>query len=237
MDVLKRLARRYVSRGLRQALRNIAIEAAISRRHQAGRRKARRYEAARGLQIQLGSGGQPKEGWVNVDLFADADAQLDLREDIPFADGSASLVYAEHVLEHFIYPQEVQHIVREIRRILAPGGMFKLVVPDAGRAMQAYGLGEQAFFTARRVRSYLATERPTPMHVVNYICRQDGQHKYAYDEETLAQVLESGGFVEARRRPFDPTLDSERRHAANSLYMEATKPATGQDVQTLAEAG
>ena len=185
---------------------------------------ARQYHGARDLRVQLGSGGQAKDGWVNVDLFASADVQLDLREDLPFADESASVVYAEHVLEHFIYPKEVHHIVREIRRILAPGGVVKLVVPDAGRAMQAYGTGDRAFFAARGVRSYLARERPTSMHIVNYICRQDGQHKYAYDEETLAQVLEGAGFVDVRRRDFDPALDSQRRYAANSLYMEATKP-------------
>ena len=133
MDVLKQLARRYVPRGLRQALQRRS--------------------------------------------FADADVHLDLREDLPFPDGSASLVYSEHVLEHFTYPQEVQHIVREVGRILAPGGVFKLVVPDVGRALQAYGTGDTGFFAARGLRSYLARERPTPMHIVNYICRQDGQHK------------------------------------------------------------
>lgn len=225
MDVLKQLARRYVPRGLRQALRNVTNEAVIARRHQGGRRAARQYQGARDLRVHLGSGSQPKRGWINVDLFADADVNLDLREDLPFPDGSASLVYSEHVLEHFTYPQEVQHIVREVGRILAPGGVFKLVVPDAGRALRAYGTGDTGFFAARGVRSYLAREHPTPMHIVNYICRQDGQHKYAYDEETLAQILEGAGFV-ARRRPFDPALDSARRYAANSLYMEATKPAT-----------
>jgi hypothetical protein len=66
------------------------------------------------------------------------------------------------------------------------------------------------------------------MHHVNDIFRQmtDGvaQHKYAYDAETLAQVLEAVGFVEARRREFDPTLDSERRHSVRNLYMQATTP-------------
>jgi predicted SAM-dependent methyltransferase len=223
--VLKHIATRYMSRGFRETLRNVAVEARVQRRHRRGLRAARRYRGADRLKIQLGSGGQRKDGWVNVDLFADADVHLDLREDLPFADGSAVLVYAEHVLEHFIYPREVQHIAREVKRILAPGGMFKLVVPDAGRALKAYGRDERPFFAARHVRSYLASEKPTPMHIVNYIFRQDGQHKYAYDDETLAQVLEDAGFIDVRQRPFDPALDSARRVAVNSLYMEATKPA------------
>jgi predicted SAM-dependent methyltransferase len=225
MSLIKSLVRRYASRGLREALRNVRAEAAINRRHRRGIREAARYASARDLRIQLGSGGQPKEGWVNVDLFASADVHLDLREPLPFADGSATLVYAEHVLEHFVYPREVHHLLRGIRRVLAPGGTIKLVVPHAGRALTAYGTGDTEFFAARGVRSYLADERATPMHIVNYIFRQDGQHKYAYDAETLAQALEICGFVDARERPFDPAIDSEHRRGVNSLYMEASAPA------------
>ena len=227
MPLLKSIARRYVPRGVRQALAQVKAEAAIARRHQRGVREAQSYASQRDLRIQLGSGGQPKPGWVNVDLFADADVHLDLREPLPFADNSAREVYAEHVLEHFVYPGEVRHLVSEIARVLAPGGVFRLVVPHAGRALTAYGTGDAGFFAARGVRSYLASERPTPMHIVNYIFRQDGQHKYAYDDETLGQVLNANGLTGARTREFDPALDSERRRAANSLYMEAFKPARG----------
>jgi predicted SAM-dependent methyltransferase len=224
MSVVGDFLRRCTSRGLRAAVRNLVAEAAIQKRHRRGLRRARQYAGARDLRIQLGSGGQRKEGWVNIDLVADADVQLDLREPLPFADSCASLVYAEHVLEHFTYPNEVRHLLGEIVRILAPGGVFKLVVPDAGRALNAYGRAETDFFANRRVRSYLSAERPTPMHIVNYIFRQDGQHKYAYDDETLAQALTAAGFADVRPRQFDPAIDSERRHEANSLYMQATKP-------------
>ena len=224
MSAIRSLVRRYASRGLREALRHVRAEAAINRRHRRGIREAARYASARDLRLQLGSGGQPKDGWINVDLFTTADLQLDLREPLPFADDSASLVYAEHVLEHFVYPREVHHLLREIRRILAPGGAIKLVVPHAGRALEAYCTGDKEFFATRGVRSYLAEERATPMHIVNYIFRQDGQHKYAYDAETLAQALEICGFVDARERPFDPAIDSAHRRSVNSLYMEASAP-------------
>ena len=105
MSVLGSLARRYTSRGLRQALRTVAAEAAINRQHRRGLRAARQFAGARNLQIQLGSGGQPKPGWVNVDLFADADVHLDLREPLPFADDSARIVYAEHVLPSTSFTQ------------------------------------------------------------------------------------------------------------------------------------
>ncbi len=218
--------RRHTTRGVRAALRNLIVELRLQERHRRGRRRARRLAHARELRIQLGSGRSPRPGWINVDLFApDADLPIDLREELPFATGSAAVVYAEHVLEHFEYPGEVQRLLREIHRVLKPSGVFSLVVPDAGRALRAYAEADEAFFRGRRRRSYLATERPTRMHHVNYLFRQDGQHKYAYDEETLAQVLEAAGFVDVRRREFDPALDSERRHSVYSLYMQASTPS------------
>jgi predicted SAM-dependent methyltransferase len=189
MDILKQIARRHSTRGLREALANVRAENQIQRRHRTGVVAARQYENAKGLQIQLGSGRQRKEGRVNVDLSSAADLQLDLREDLPFPDGSSTLIYAEHVLEHFVYPNEVQHLLREIARVLQPEGMFKLVVPDAGRALKAYGAGDESFFAARAMRSYLALEKATPMHIVNYIFRQDGQHKYAYDFLTRSNSI------------------------------------------------
>jgi hypothetical protein len=62
---------------------------------------------------------------------------------------------------------------------------------------------------------------------VNYVFRQGSEHKYAYDAETLEQILDRTGFVDVRRRPFDPTIDAEN-HEIGSLCMLAMKPsATG----------
>jgi hypothetical protein len=60
------------------------------------------------------------------------------------------------------------------------------------------------------------------MHCVNYVFRQGREHKYAYDEQTLARVLESAGFAEVVRRPFDPARDAAN-HEIGSLCMIATK--------------
>jgi len=59
------------------------------------------------------------------------------------------------------------------------------------------------------------------MHHVNYLFRQGGEHKYAYDCETLALTLTRAGFREVSRREFDPALDSESRR--ESLFMKARK--------------
>jgi predicted SAM-dependent methyltransferase len=196
----------------------------IQRRHRASVKQARRLTPPSDLKIQFGSGSKRQPGWINIDLFApSADYALDLREEIPFPDNVASLIYSQHVLEHFVYPAEVQHLLAESLRILRPGGIFSVAVPDCGSALHAYARGEDEFFTFWRLRSYLTTETATRMHHVNYLFRADGRHQYGWDAETLGQVLTNAGFVQAHVRAFDPDLDSENRRL-RSLYMQAMKP-------------
>jgi predicted SAM-dependent methyltransferase len=224
---MRGLVSKSTTRGLRRALNMVGTELRLAQRHWAGVRRARTLADATDLRLHLGSGGQPKEGWVNVDLFAEsADVHLDVREDLPFSDNSAAFVYSEHLFEHLDYPVDAQHLLAEIRRVLKPGGILSMVVPHFGKALQAYASGDECFFTGPdRVRSYLQREHPTLMHHVNYWFRQDGHHRYAYDAETFIQVLTNAGFTAVRERAFDPMLDSEKRFLLHSLYIEAIKPA------------
>ena len=214
------------TRGLRRALHALVSELKLARRHRAGLSKAARLSLSQNLRLQLGSGSQPKAGWINVDLFADsADLSLDVREDLPFPQDSIAFVYTEHLFEHLEYPVDAKHLLAEIHRVLIPGATVSIVVPNFAEALQAYVSRDETFFTwADRVRSYLQKERPTLMHHVNYWFRQDGHHLYAYDAETFTQVLRDAGFTAVRERAFDPELDSEKRYLLHSLYMEAIKP-------------
>jgi predicted SAM-dependent methyltransferase len=214
----------YTTGGFRKSVRTLLAELRLQQRHRAGVKRARATPLPADARIQFGSGSKARPGWINIDLFApDADFALDLREKLPFPDNVASLIHSQHVLEHFGYPSEVHRLLAESLRILRPGGVFSVGVPDCGEALLAYARNDDEFFTYWRLRSYLATEKPTRMHHVNYLFRQDGRHQYGWDEETLGQVLTNAGFVNARRREFDPEMDSENRRQ-RTLYMEAEKP-------------
>ena len=69
----------------------------------------------------------------------------------------------------------------------------------------------------------------TKMEVVNFHFRQSGQHRFSYDFETLAQLLEDCGFMTVTRSDFRTTrlpdlgIDSKTR-AAESLVVEAVAP-------------
>src|SRR5262245_28797659 len=47
-----------------------------------------------------------------------------------FAEGTFAALYASHLLEHFDYKDALDAVLREWRRVLAPGGTLHLSVPD-----------------------------------------------------------------------------------------------------------
>lgn len=85
-------------------------------------------------QLHLGCGKTRMDGWVNCDLYpSDAtDMCFDLQMHWPFPDGSASAIYASHVLEHL--PRYVAFF-REAHRVMAKGSNMTLRVPYGGSRM------------------------------------------------------------------------------------------------------
>jgi SAM-dependent methyltransferase len=89
--------------------------------------------------LNLGCGARRHPEWTNVDLVpAGPDViACDLRQPLPFAAGSFAAVYAAHVLEH-LAPVEATRLLTEARRLLAPGGVVRIVVPDLEGIARAY---------------------------------------------------------------------------------------------------
>jgi predicted SAM-dependent methyltransferase len=234
---LTRFVKSQLSPGVLRALRDLRFELHIQRLHRAGTSAARRFNGQRGLKLNLGSGYHPKPGWVNVDLLAPtADLRLDLRQPLPFADGSADLIYCEHFFEHLDYPNlddslaweleapghvsQALGFLRECQRVLIACGTLHLVVPDVEGIIQEYVDRHRIPFP--RYPWWGPKWCNTPLHCVNYVFRQGAEHKYAYDDETLQLVLRRAGFVHVRRREFDPSLDADN-HRIGSLCVVSQK--------------
>jgi predicted SAM-dependent methyltransferase len=199
--------------------------------------------------VNLGCGLQTPSGWVNVDgsysarlakhpfirralvwlNFLPPDTLNipwnssifihDIRKPLPFSDGSVAAIYASHVLEH-LYREEAQRLVKEAFRVLAKGGVLRVVVPDLEAIIQEY-MGERPFGAltgeverlcrADRLNQRLLMRYPTPIHphLLHRIYdswKDLHSHKWMYDAESLIALFEAGGFVEVRRREY---LDSE----------------------------
>lgn len=77
--------------------------------------------------------------WLNLDYASSSPAvhRANLLGRLPLEDATADLVYSSHFLEH-IPRDQVTSFLRECWRILKPGGVLRLVVPDLENLCRTY---------------------------------------------------------------------------------------------------
>jgi predicted SAM-dependent methyltransferase len=138
--------------------------------------------------LNLGAGPVRLEGAIGVDLHATAgcDVQADILR-LPFRDGCAELVVADHVLEHLPQRFAVAALL-EARRVLRPGGRIRVGVPD----LLAY------------CEKYLEADAKDDHQEKALLLRglyggqfHEGEHHLSgWDEDTLGDLLEAVGFAD-----------------------------------------
>ena len=169
-------------------------------------------------QLEIGSGPNKRTGWLTLDMCKGADVFWDLRHRLPFEDSCFDQIYCSHVLEHFSY-HDLMSLLRDVHRVLRPGGKFLIAVPNAAIYVDAY-LGKRD--AADLLQFKPAVVSANAMDLLNYMSYMDGQHKFMFDAENLAFHCEAAGFVSCVVRPFDPSLDIAARDY-ESLYMSCLK--------------
>lgn len=179
------------------------------------RRQLEQLAAGPPPMLHLGCGWEHKQGWVNIDLFATrADICWDLSLGLPLPDGSVAAIFHEHLQEHLSL-RDGYLLTRECRRVLKPGGVLRIAVPDAGACIDSY---------AGKAEPEWAQSRPTGMLAVQALFYEHGHHAM-YDAETLTLMCRAAGFGEAARREFgegwmQPSPDTPSRRSG-TLYVEA----------------
>ncbi|MGB0909659.1 MAG: class I SAM-dependent methyltransferase, partial [Nitrospirales bacterium] len=100
----------------------------------------KQFEHAEDLLVNLGAGPKGKPGWINVDThpYEGINCVYDCRKSLPFPDNSVRGIFSEHFFEHLDYTEEVPWFLSECHRVLKPGGVFRVIVPDIELYMQAY---------------------------------------------------------------------------------------------------
>lgn len=171
------------------------------------------------VKLHLGCGDTYLKGWVNLDMARPGrklDLRWDLRRGVPFPSGSLSAIFSEHLFEHLDLASSLD-LMKECRRALRPGGIFRIGVPDLERYLRAY-VGEDSIIEDVRPR------RPTRAVALSEIFYFH-EHRSMYDYETMAAMLREAGFAHVERSAFqqgvlEPSPDSESRRR-ETLYVEA----------------
>ena len=139
-------------------------------------------------------------------------AYLDLTRPFPFRDASIEAVLASHVLEHLTV-EEARRCVAEIHRVLAPGGVVRVAVPDLDAVVADYDPGDPDAFLDGLLQG---RERSTSRH----------RHWWNYNETSMRALLRDAGFATVQRRGYREGLcpDVERIDTRpGSLFMEAVR--------------
>lgn len=89
--------------------------------------------------LNLGCGRAVHPDWRNLDIvpLVDGVQACDLSKGIPFDAESADAVYHSHVLEHLRTP-DAESFLTECHRVLRPGGILRIAVPDLEGICRAY---------------------------------------------------------------------------------------------------
>lgn len=81
--------------------------------------------------LNIGCGSVFHSAWHNIDMVSSHPGvrACDITKGLPYPDGSFDVCYSSHVLEHLDRGQ-AKRFVDECRRVLKPGGVVRIVVPD-----------------------------------------------------------------------------------------------------------
>ena len=166
-------------------------------------------------------GKQKRDGWEILDvnpgpLVDHLGNAIDLSQ---FADGTFAEIYASHVLEHFDYKDALVAALREWHRVLAPGGVLRLSVPDidvlAHLLLQRHKLDVNQRFQVMR------------MIFGGHVDAHD-YHLVGLNQDFLAGFLNAAGFDTLQRVPrhhlFTDTSDMVVAGTPISLNLNAFKP-------------
>lgn len=132
----------------------------------------------------------------------------DIVRGLPVGDHTAKGVYCSHVLEHLSL-HDLRVALRNTHRILLPGGIFRMVLPDL-RHIAAKYVGDETPAAAidfmketmlgkeRRARGFSGLLR-------TWIGNAD--HLWLWDYQSLSKELIDVGFSSVRRAYFQDSLD------------------------------
>jgi predicted SAM-dependent methyltransferase len=147
---------------------------------------------------------------------------------IPHGAATVDAIYASHMLEH-LDRTEARSFLAECRRVLKPGGILRLAVPDLRNVAYQYLQVSDAESFLRRLQFDLDKPRGAVAQLRRMLSGGRGHH-WMYDRESLVALVEGAGFVEAEpvekgsTRIADPVgLDLTEREV-DSLCLEARRP-------------
>lgn len=171
---------------------------------------------------KLHIGGQVRAaGWEVLDVNPGpaVDHVADARNLSIFADDTFAVVYASHVVEHFDYKDELAATLTEWHRVMEPGGLIYISVPDLDVLARLF-IDRQSLSPQER---FLVMQMIFGAHSDKF-----DYHLVGLNDQFLGSFLRLAGFTDMKRVARFDLFDDSSRLTLNgvpiSLNMVARKP-------------
>ena len=115
---------------------------------------------------------------------------------IPESNESVDLIYACHIVEH-LDQEETSKFFNECNRVLKPGGIVRVVVPDFAKLVDSYNQNHDVDRFIHN--SCLVGKKPkTIIKKLQYLLQGHGWHHQMFTKDSLVNKIKSHGFSEIR---------------------------------------
>lgn len=218
------------------------------------------------LKLNLGCGLQCPEGWVNIDSSIGVRLSkmpllnkilhsvipkslgilpnvnwpkntmwMELTKPFKFSNGSVDYIYSSHTFEHLTYA-ETTFVLSECYRILKPGGIVRIIVPDFESLVNNYignKISNPSIAAFKFLKDSLYFEIPIPNSLFSFIkfyFQRKNNHAFLYDEAGLKFQFQNSGFVNVSRKQYNDSAIPEiniielESRVKGALCIEAFKP-------------
>jgi SAM-dependent methyltransferase len=175
--------------------------------------------------LHWGCGTVIAEGWINTDVqkMPGVDLVTDARAGLPFPDGSIHCIASQHVLVELTI-RELVPALQELRRVLRPGGVLRMGLPDLERALEAYARRDTSYF-------HLIPDKAARVLSGKLMCLLlwHGHSRTPLTYEWMEELMLRAGFREVVRCEYGVTRSSFPELATldgrprESFFVEATK--------------
>ena len=180
------------------------------------------------VKLNLGCGTDYKKGWINIDNNSDnniekLDLNWDLTKPLPFKDNSVDFIFNEHFIEHLTV-EEGQAAVKDMMRVLKPGGVIRIATPDLEVTVDKYL--HTPIDKDPTLKTFGLEWIETRAERINVVFRRWG-HKWLYDWEELERRLKEAGCTKIKRCALGKSRHPELRNLEirdeSRLIAEVTK--------------
>ena len=174
--------------------------------------------------LNWGCGLHPEPGWINSDVKEGPgiDISCDIRDGLPLASDSVDYAVSIHALPEVAYPDLVP-VLQELRRVLKPGSVLRLALPDLEKGVDAYHRGDREYFLIPDEEMETVGGKLIAQ-LVWY-----GYSRTPFVGDFVEELLRKAGFSEVRRVRYRETasaypdiVELDNREA-ESLFVEAVK--------------